>query len=415
MKKKITILVIISVLFALLLIIFFSLTKKEDDTFILEVDQEVGKGSLLRSYKDLGISDKEFEENSNIIYSRSDNKILRTYGGRVFSGNLLVPKVYENDFEHLGYGFYISRDRLYYFTKPHPTIDYKTLELLNEYYSRDYRGVYYNGSYNLLIKSKDAETFRVFKGPIAYDDNYVYYSGQRFVGADMTTLKSGDGFFVDKDHVFTRLDQFDDYLILDSADPESFQKVGLCTAAMRFGRYYYRDNNGVFIHSEKLDYIDHETFEYLGTENFITGVTSYAKDKNNVYIECGDILGDVNPETFVVLGYGYSKDDQGVYYVEDKIESADPKTFVMIDKYYAIDENHIYYRRSKIEGVNARDIRIVEYYEENSSVPTNYIVDGNNVYFYGKLLESAEGEKCSAADIYFCNPDDISPPNFGPG
>ena len=126
---------------------------------------------------------------------------------------------------------------------------------------------------------------------------------------------------------------------------ESNKKIDL-------GWGYEKDNDFVFYANKKIEGADLETFEPL--ESFIVGAmydTYIFKDKHSVYLR-GHKISYADPDTFEVLGGGYSKDGVSVYYITEKVEGADSKTLELIyypgpgyeTVDYAKDKNHVYFK-----------------------------------------------------------------------
>ena len=104
----------------------------------------------------------------------------------------------------------------------------------------------------------------------------------------------------------------------------------------------------------------------------------------------------VDLETFEVLGEGYSKDKNNVYYKMEIITAVDPKTFEIL-KYttedgryypYSKDKNNVYYNREIITGADPATFEILK---NSYFTIDDYFKDKNNVYHYnGEIIHGAD-------------------------
>ena len=94
-----------------------------------------------------------------------------------------------------------------------------------------------------------------------------------------------------------------------------------------------------------------------------------------------DIVVDL--ETLKVLGEGYSKDKNNVYYEDEIIPRADPTTFEVLNNYYTKDKNNVYYYRDIIVGADPTTFEVLSYiaYGIDEPFPVPYSKDKNNVYY----------------------------------
>ncbi len=86
------------------------------------------------------------------------------------------------------------------------------------------------------------------------------------------------------------------------------------------------------------------------------------------------------PESFVVLGDDYAKDNDGnVYYWNKIIEEADFDTFEVLQYDYAIDKNNVYFKKELIVGADPKTFQVLDY---------PYAKDDDSVYFiHGSRVE----------------------------
>ncbi len=135
------------------------------------------------------------------------------------------------------------------------------------------------------------------------DKNNVYYGSSILEELDPATFLVGIGFIKDALHVFYDESGLPDlFTHIPNADPDSFEFVGYC-AGYEIDTYtYYRDKYRVYINAEQKPYINAASFQYLGTfqknDKHFGLETAFAKDKNFVYKNCGEIIEGADPLTF---------------------------------------------------------------------------------------------------------------------
>ena len=122
-------------------------------------------------------------------------------------------------------------------------------------------------------------------------------------------------------------------------------------------------------------------------KSFVFYLGSFAKDKNNCYIQNSKIR-DANPLTFKALNYAYAKDDKSVWVLTGKIKDVDPETFEVCDDGIKDLGNGLY-------------------------APYGYAKDRINVYYFNyqgkaKLVKKANPELFSSFnDSYFGKPESV--------
>lgn len=100
------------------------------------------------------------------------------------------------------------------------------------------------------------------------------------------------------------------------------------------GGLYGSDGRRVFFEGSEITQADAATFEVLDWRNELS------RDANLVFWKTGQLSDD--PDHFVILSRGYSKDRQHVYYALMTVEDADPDSFVVTGTATstAHDKNH---------------------------------------------------------------------------
>ena len=163
----------------------------------------------------------------------------------------------------------------------------------------------------------------------------------------------GDYYSIDKGKVYYR------NKILEGANPKTAELIGLSLL---------KDDNKIYYLNKKIENADIMSFKVLNED--------YAKDKNYVYSGSEAIDSSLSekikdPKTFEFLPNGiinatlYGKDKYNVYYIENKMINC-------FDSYYFIYE---------VKGINKDKVEVLNDW---------FIKDDKNIYFKGKILESAD-------------------------
>lgn len=119
------------------------------------------------------------------------------------------------------------------------------------------------------------------------------------------------------------------------------------------------------------------------SENKLIKLDNYfEKDNQNVYYFFSDNtnlkIEDADVKTFEVLGNGYAKDKNNVYWTSSRIKNADIKTFEVIkdEVEYAKDKNYVYSKWIPVKNViNPETFEFIE-----NSI---YAKDKNKIYYRG--------------------------------
>ncbi|MGB3922027.1 MAG: DKNYY domain-containing protein [Minisyncoccia bacterium] len=312
-----------------------------------------------------------------------------------------------------GEGGYVIKDGiLYYFSREVPGVDIATLEVINDYWVRDK-----NNAYN---------------GEKIFDHDEV----------DVGSLEILDGYVIkDNKNVYSTIG--DKLQIVPNVDITSFQYVGTCKGfSGARGENYFRDKFNIYhatygqdfapnFSIKKLDYIDTSSFQYLGFYSpfgpgEIQPSVPYAKDKNNIYYACGEILKDADPNSFIDFTDGYAKDKLTVWYLGELIEGADSATFQpLTTKYYhngyywgdfyAKDKSNVYVGGHVLGDLDPATLVIVEGWLLEDQVFTIYLKDKNYVYAAaGYKVTGVNPTDCTPETFSKCKNDDYQRYNLGP-
>jgi DKNYY family len=145
---------------------------------------------------------------------------------------------------------------------------------------------------------------------------------------------------------------------------------------------------------------------------------AYGKDNERVYYESSGSSGTVAPiqeadsATFASLGYGYAKDEKGVYLFGNIILGADPNTFLVLGPSdapegslsgdtYAKDKNQIYLDGRPLPSYVDVDSFVLVY--DAVGDPTSYAKDKNNVYnaYDGSIVSGADPRTFKVLSPYY--------------
>lgn len=301
------------------------------------------------------------------------------------------------------------------------------LEGISSWYAKDVNDAYYRSS---AISGADIKSFIFVGGDYAKDKYNVYYQGKVLLNADPKTFEIVGNYTKDKNHVFNGSEvlsveispssfsvvtdsvikdnkhvYFYDYLkkeynLLSNVDAPSFKLIGSCGSVEMSGAGYFKDNNNIFIGTKPIDLIDVSSFEYFGNYSVAYGMpysVSYAKDKNNVYYSCGEILKNADLDTFKDLKDGYAKDKNNVWYLAKIVKQDNLTTFKSLGNGYAKNKSHIYFAGVVINVVDIATFEILK-----SKYGGSYSRDKNNVYNGGEIVQGINPKDCTNGSLAEC-------------
>lgn len=256
-----------------------------------------------------------------------------------------------------------DKSRVYHRGKPIASADPNTFEFINRYFAKDNTAVY---GLDRRITTRIAD-FRILGD--SQSAAYVAYAtdGQRYFYKD--TVLAGEGFeFVPKtyDTVRTSTNVYYRGQLLD-VDVKSFEGLNPSVSMAR-------DKNRVYYRFVAIPEADSATIEQIKE--------SLWKDRRAVYLEGREIVGldpttvrryppfseytsddrsvfkmykkiDRDLATFTVLQPPYTKDKNGVYYNDERMDIADPESFVAPASQNGQDKNYRFYENKITCKVNA--------------------------------------------------------------
>ena len=200
---------------------------------------------------------------------------------------------------------------------------------------------------------------------------------------------------------------------IEGADSSSFRVLGQCMHT----EVYAIDKNYVYVGSERLGDVDVSSFEYLGlfaAGSDMSSGGSIARDKNHIYFYCGKAADYVDVGTFELVGSGYSKDKDYVYYFGART-NIDPDS-VAVKSYtdndfkgnFATDNNNIYFQVNRISGVDVHLCKIDSLKECLPNTWKENLVDISKEFDFSKTISDDQSDwytyKNNDYGIYFKYP-----------
>lgn len=181
------------------------------------------------------------------------------------------------------------------------------------------------GSQQMVVEGADAKTFKMIKikdsNRFARDKNYVYYEGERILGADPNTFTAFGPNYRDEKCVFRFIDgkikpllgsNPEKFKVLDSSYSiddkqvfyfnDGFSPRDIATFEVINDRAWSRDKDAYYWGALEVKGADRETFKILDPSLF-------AQDKNYLYWY-GCVIKDCNVKKFVCTGHNTGHDDK---------------------------------------------------------------------------------------------------------
>ena len=270
-------------------------------------------------------------------YARDNEEVY--YCDGMGSEAKVLDKADPFSFEKAFSDYYKSNNLVYFEGELIPGLSGDDMEFFGSYVFS--KGEIYASGKNIKA---DIDTFQVLFQGYAKDKNKVYsvHCGSECLkDKDPTTFEVYDNYTKDKNGVYFNIIGYDS--ILEGADPTTFKEIGGSIYQSTGASYYtemtyYGDKNSVYFEFSKLEGASPDSFEILGS--------GYSKDAGTIFYEYKKIA-DADPTSFEVLGARHARDKNTAYYGVDKIEGSDSDSFEVTDEYRAKDKNHTYMRKNK--------------------------------------------------------------------
>ncbi|MCW1891906.1 MAG: DKNYY domain-containing protein [Candidatus Uhrbacteria bacterium] len=198
---------------------------------------------------------------------------------------------------------------------------------------------------------------------------------------------------------YTRDDQrvlFKEWVI-EAADANSFEEIGELYTGLYDVICVSRDKNAVFAINPHdgvvhvLD-LDPKTVELLDGD--VADRTGYIKDKNGVYFRgwLEPVLG-ADPVTFQVSSTTNVVADSAWIYECEKRVVPNQESAIVLGDFYGKTKTAVYHAGRKIPGANPETFTVIggDGIMHCESQTGGYAIDGDDVYFGGKLIVGADG------------------------
>lgn len=261
--------------------------------------------------------------------------------------------------------------------------------VMDSYYGKDNKNVYLLGK---KLKNVSPKEFEILNEDYIKDDKNIYkvkleealfFSSNEINtkkisvdGLDVKTFRTLENdkeietnYFGDKNSVYYIYENIDK---IKEADRNSFKILDY---------YIAKDKNNVYYKGKKMENVDSESFKEFGS--FI------AKDKNRVfYIEGNEDIKDIDAASFEMMGDTYYfSDKKNVFAIKYggefpdgqgfvKLKNIDRNSFSTLSKEIGKDNNGVYYLGEKIDGISPNNARVIEELGQD-----NYILQGDNNYY----------------------------------
>ncbi|MFA6304739.1 MAG: DKNYY domain-containing protein [Patescibacteria group bacterium] len=250
-----------------------------------------------------------------------------------------------------------------------PGVDFETFEVIKDNngeateYAKDKNFNYFKVQ---KIEGSDVNSFKIFNYSLAKDNNNIYSYGKILAGADATSFEKKQGV----------LKGYGDYEIT-----------------------YYQDKDSIFllIGEQRISLLrfDNENFEdikILGSNHV------YAKGKRNIYYLPGPtpVIINADYDSFEVVGDGFAKDKNNVFFYKTIIPFADTVTFVKeaYDKYK--DKNAIFIMQNYLCIPNGGTQKLLRY--ENEDFANFKELAKRGCYYRGKDVIYFDDKVVAGAD-----------------
>ena len=274
--------------------------------------------------------------------------------------------------------------------------------VMDSYYGKDNKNVYLLGK---KLKNVSPKEFEILNEDYIKDDKNIYkvkleqalfFSSNEINtkkisvdGLDVKTFRTLENdkeietnYFGDKNSVYYIYENIDK---IKEADRNSFKILDY---------YIAKDKKNVYYKGKKMENVDSESFKEFGS--FI------AKDKNRVfYIEGNEDIKDIDAASFEMMGDTYYfSDKKNVFAIKYggefpdgqgfvKLKNIDRNSFSTLSKEIGKDNNGVYYLGEKIDGISPNNARVIEELGQD-----NYILQGgNNYYLMYKSQKDSDDEE----------------------
>lgn len=259
--------------------------------------------------------------------------------------------------------------------------DGHSLKILNQDYTKTNDTVFYK---NLVLPQIDTSSFEVFEKNryITKDKNHVYHNNivQEVIKDPLSfTVLSSD--YGKDNHNFYKLAEWD----TPKTEIES-NKHTTNFEIINSKKEIFRDGDFLYLGRNKLEGVDPNTFQIF------TEKSSYAKDLANVFWINSDSIHKMNNidlDSFTIndKNPNWAQDKNHVFFAGEIIDNLDPQSFIVLNESYAKDAHVVYlFHLGNIKQILLADSESFSVIEKDSYLSK----DNKNVYFWWNLIEQAD-------------------------
>ncbi|MEO6313505.1 MAG: DKNYY domain-containing protein [Chitinophagaceae bacterium] len=301
--------------------------KEITDPHFIILNDAFAKDSQYAYYKEKSIENADISsfEAVDLFYAKDKNRVYycdefrdgKNYYLTKYQVIELVEHAIPASFRGIEAGYATDGRNGFYKNHLFAVKDIGTLKGIDEFFAKDTIQVYFNRK---PVAGSDGQTFEIIDDRYAKDKQHIYYYGHKGETKDGIDVLPADrtsfrvlAYPYSRDS--TRI--FFENVTVAGADAATF-------TLLEYG--YAKDKTAVYLNSKKLADADPATFELFKENASLTQDYYYAKDKNNVYW-LNTIVKDANPQRFAVLGHGYGRDSEHIFYKTSSLKNAEIKTF----------------------------------------------------------------------------------------
>ena len=290
--------------------------------------------------------------------------------------------------------------------------------VMDSYYGKDNKNVYLLGK---KLKNVSPKEFEILNEDYIKDDKNIYkvkleealfFSSNEINtkkisvdGLDVKTFRTLENdkeietnYFGDKNSVYYIYENIDK---IKEADRNSFKILDY---------YIAKDKNNVYYKGKKMENVDSESFKEFGS--FI------AKDKNRVfYIEGNEDIKDIDAASFEMMGDTYYfSDKKNVFAIKYggefpdgqgfvKLKNIDRNSFSTLSKEIGKDNNGVYYIDEKINSISSNNTKVIDEISQDNYILQNendyYLIFSNNRNSDNRKNDKIEAKKINNLNIDF--------------
>ena len=221
-----------------------------------------------------------------------------------------------------------SKDSLHVFSRGEilDGVDAQSFVILCDYYRKDKNQAYY---FNYPILKSDPATFKVLSDVISKDHNNLYYNEFLIQNKKPSEISQSDADNMENGWKWTALHLNETTVIMVPSDEME-----------RITYQFFVYNNEVYATDKKLEGVKPNDVIVLSKKD-----SDEQGDEEKIFVRIASeifyhdkLIPEADPTTFEIISEHFSKDNQHVYWGENKVINANPLTFEYKKSLYA-DEN----------------------------------------------------------------------------